>query len=92
MEVVGKLKGKCRALGLRTVDAVIYPLPQVQREWIEAVAKAQKLSELGKVDSLKRAMKLAERYHYSMITPWAGKQTWTSPSSSDLTPAHPLVG
>lgn len=52
VEVVGKLKGKYRALGLRAEDAVIDPLPQVQKEWVEAVTKVQKLSELGEVDSL----------------------------------------
>lgn len=52
VEVVGKLKGKCRALGLRAEDAVIDPLPPVQREWVEAVTEVQKLSELGEVDSL----------------------------------------
>ena len=52
VEVVGKLKGKYRALGLRAEGAVIDPLPQVQREWVEAVTKVQKLSELGEVDSL----------------------------------------
>ena len=52
VEVVGKLKGKRRALGLRAEDAVIDPLPPVQREWVEAVTEVQKLSELGEVDSL----------------------------------------